>query len=82
MILVAPPPIYKLTEYAEMFEGGAERRFAAARLSGGRREARQSGFVDSGQFIRCSPLDGIHYGPDQHAILGPAMAEAVRMMLE
>jgi lysophospholipase L1-like esterase len=25
MILVAPPPISKLSEYAEMFEGGAEK---------------------------------------------------------
>ena len=39
------------------------------------------GFVDAGQFISCSDLDGIHFEADQHAILGHAMAEAVRIML-
>ena len=81
VVLVAPPPMEKLTEYAEMFVGGAEK---ALRLPGVYRalaERRGIGFVDAGQFIRCSPLDGIHYAPDQHGIFGAAMAEAVRMML-
>ena len=80
--LVAPPPIEKLTEYAEMFEGGAEKGASApGRLPGARRTA-GVGFVDAEQFIRCSPLDGIHYAPDQHAVLAATMAEAARMMLE
>ena len=41
-----------------------------------------AGYGEAGAFIRCSDLDGIHYEPDQHAILGAAMAEAVRMMLD
>ena len=80
-MLVAPPPMEKLTEYAEMFVGGAEK---ALRLPGVYRalaERRGIGFVDAGQFICCSPLDGIHYAPDQHGIFGATMAEAVRMML-
>jgi len=36
---------------------------------------------DSSTRASCSPLDGIHYAPDQHAILGAAMAEAARMLL-
>ena len=39
------------------------------------------GFVDAGTFIACSDLDGIHFEADQHAILGHALAEAVRIML-
>jgi lysophospholipase L1-like esterase len=45
-------------------------------------ERRGIGFVDAGQFIRCSDLDGIHYEADQHAILGATLAEAARMMLD
>ena len=82
MILVAPPPISKLTEYAEMLEGGADKALSLPPLYRAVAERHGAGFVDAGAFISCSPLDGIHYAPDQHAILGAAMAEAVRMMLE
>jgi lysophospholipase L1-like esterase len=82
MILVAPPPIAKLSEYAEMFEGGAAKALRLPPLYRTVAERHGAGFVDAGQFIKCSPLDGIHYAPDQHAILGAAMAEAVRITLE
>jgi lysophospholipase L1-like esterase len=81
ILLVAPPPIARLTGYAEMFEGGAEK----SRLLGERfREiARQEGiaFLDAGAVIRCSDQDGIHYEADQHALLGRAAAEAARKAL-
>jgi lysophospholipase L1-like esterase len=81
ILLVAPPPLATLTAFAEMFEGATEK----SRLIGARyREVAERhgvGFVDAGAFIACSSLDGIHYAPDQHAILGRAIAEAVRMTL-
>ena len=81
ILLVAPPPIAKLTYYAEMFEGGAEK----SRLIGQRfgEIAGQEGvaFLDAGAVIRCSDLDGIHYEADQHALLGRAVAKAVRSAL-
>ncbi len=81
VIVVAPPPIAKLTEYAEMFAGGAAKARELPALYRALAERRGLGFVDAGAFISASPLDGIHYAPDQHAILGRAMAEAVRMTL-
>jgi lysophospholipase L1-like esterase len=81
VILVAPPPIAELTAFAEIFEGATEK---SRRLAARYREVaeRQSvGFVDAGQFIACSDLDGIHFEADQHTVLGHAMAEAVRIML-
>jgi lysophospholipase L1-like esterase len=81
VLLIAPPPLAKLTGYAEMFEGGAEK----SRLIGARyREiARREGvaFLDAGAVIRCSDLDGIHYEAGQHALLGRAAAEAARQAL-
>jgi lysophospholipase L1-like esterase len=81
IILVAPPPLAKLSAFADIFEGATEKsRHLASRY----REVAERlgvGFVDAGQFIACSDLDGIHFEADQHAILGHAMAEAVRMML-
>jgi lysophospholipase L1-like esterase len=81
VILVAPPPVAKLSAFAEMFGGATEKsRNLAARY----REVAERqgvGFVDAGQFIACSDLDGIHFEADQHTVLGHAMAEAVRIMV-
>jgi lysophospholipase L1-like esterase len=81
IILAAPPPVVELTAFADMFEGAREksrelgkRYRAIAKLHG-------IGFIDAGEHIHCSPLDGIHYEADQHAILGRAMAAAVRERL-
>ena len=81
VILVAPPPVARLSSFAEMFGGATEK---SRRLAARYREVaeRQSvGFVDAGQFIACSDLDGIHCQADQHTVLGHAMAEAVRIMV-
>jgi len=80
-ILVAPPPMAKLSGYAEMFAGGAEKALRLPALYHRLAEARGIGFVEAGAFIHTSDADGIHYDPDQHAVLGAAMAEAVRMMV-
>jgi lysophospholipase L1-like esterase len=81
ILVIAPPPIAKLSDYAEMFEGGTEK----SRLLGQRyREvAEREGvaFLDAGQVIRCSDLDGIHYAADQHELLGRAAAKAPRQAL-
>jgi lysophospholipase L1-like esterase len=82
VLLVAPPPVARLTGFADMFRGAeAKSRELAARYAEVA-ERRAIGFVDAGQFVRCSDLDGIHYEADQHALLGRAMAEAVRIVLE
>ncbi|MGA2492848.1 MAG: SGNH/GDSL hydrolase family protein [Roseiarcus sp.] len=81
IILVAPPPLGRLSDFAEMFSGGTEKsKLLAARY---REVAKRNsvGFVDAGELIVCSDRDGIHYEPDQHAILGRAMAAAARMVL-
>ena len=81
VLLVAPPPIAKLTGFADIFrDAGPKSREIAGRYAEVA-QRRGVGFVDAGQFIRCSDLDGIHYEADQHAVLGQAMAEAVRMVL-
>ena len=82
LLLVAPPPISKLTEYAETFEGGAEKALRLPALYRTLAERHGAGFVDAGEFIETSPLDGIHYAADQHSTLGLVLAEAVRLMLD
>lgn len=81
VLLAAPPPVAKLTDFAEAFEGGE----AKSRLLGERyaavAERQKVAFLDAGKHIRCSDRDGIHFEADQHAILGRAMAGAVRAAL-
>jgi lysophospholipase L1-like esterase len=81
MLLVAPPPIARLTAFADMFRGAEPKSREIAARYAEVAERREIGLVDAGQFIRCSDLDGIHYEADQHAILGQAMAEAVKIMM-
>ena len=78
ILLVAPPPIAKLTDYAEMFEGGQEKSVLLGQRYRDVAEREAVAFLDAGQVIRCSDLDGIHYEVDQHELLGRAVAEAVR----
>ena len=82
VILVAPPPVAKLTAFADMFLGAEEKSRALASRYREVAERQGIGFVDAGEFIHASDLDGIHFEADQHAILGRVLAEAARMMLD
>jgi lysophospholipase L1-like esterase len=78
ILLIAPPPLARLTAYAEMFEGGAEKSRLVGRRFGEIASQEGVAFLDAGSVIHCSDLDGIHYDADQHELLGRAAAEAVR----
>ncbi len=81
ILLIAPPPLAKLTVYAEMFEGGTEKSRLLGQRFGEIARQEDVAFLDAGAVIRCSDLDGIHYEADQHALLGRAAAEAARKAL-
>ena len=81
VLLVAPPPIARLTDFAEMFEGAREKSRVLALRYRDVAERQRVGFVDAGEFIACSDIDGIHFEAEAHSILGHAMAEAARMVL-
>jgi lysophospholipase L1-like esterase len=81
IILVAPPPLGRLSEFAEMFAGGTEKSKLLATRYRDVAKRNAVGFVDAGEFVACSDFDGIHFESDQHAILGRAMAAAARMAL-
>jgi len=81
VLLMAPPPLARLTQFAEMFEGAA----AKSRKLGEhyRRVAAERGcaFLDAGSVIVSSDVDGIHFDPPEHAKLGRAVAERVKALL-
>jgi lysophospholipase L1-like esterase len=82
VLLLAPPPVAKLTDFAEMFQGAGPKaeRFSAHY----RRVAQEKGcaFLDAGQVVASSDLDGIHLEADEHRKLGQAVAARVREILE
>jgi lysophospholipase L1-like esterase len=82
ILLMAPPPFSRLSDFAEMFEGGAEksRKFSEhyKRIA----EQFKCHFMDTGQVIVSSDLDGIHFEADQHRKLGQAVAALVREILK
>lgn len=81
VLLIAPPPFAPLTGFSDMFRGSEEKSRQLASFY--REMAQQLGcdFMDAGEVIVSSPVDGIHWEVDQHARLGRAVAEKVRQFL-
>lgn len=81
-LLMAPPPVAKLTEFAEMFEGSEakSRKFSQHY----RLVAEEYGcdFLDTSEIIVSSDLDGIHLEVGEHQKLGKAVVAAVRGIFE
>lgn len=77
VLLVAPPPIVETGCLAGMFAGGAaksrqlapEIRAVAARLD--------VPFLDAGEVVAVSPVDGIHYDAEANPALAAAFAAAI-----
>jgi lysophospholipase L1-like esterase len=82
VLLMAPPPLGRLTEYAEMFEGAKLKSRKLAEHF--RRVADEYGctLLDTSDIIVSSDIDGVHIEVDEHRKLGQAVAAVVRNMLE
>lgn len=81
VLVVCPPPILEAGCLAEIFGGGAEK---SRRLSGFYRavaDRHGAGFLDAGDVIVSSPIDGVHFDATEHAKLGRAVADALRARL-
>lgn len=78
VLLVAPPPIVEVGCLKEMFAGGAAKSQGLARAV--EAAARRVGvpFLDAGQVVAVSPIDGIHYDAEANPALAEAFAAAIR----
>jgi len=81
VLLIAPPPAVELTGFAEMFEDAVEKSGGFARHYC--RVANEKGchYLNAGDHVESSPLDGIHLEVDMHARLGKAVSAKVREIL-
>ncbi|HEY9595908.1 MAG TPA: SGNH/GDSL hydrolase family protein [Spirochaetia bacterium] len=81
VLLVAPPPLAKLSAFAQMFEGGTEKSKSFSALFAQVAAAHGCPFLDAGSVVRSSDLDGIHLDAPEHRKLGEAIAREVRKIL-
>lgn len=79
VLLVAPPPLSILSQFKDEFAGGEEK----SRLFGNlyRKQAEELGcsFLDAGEFVISSKLDGIHWEESGHFRFAQAV---VQILLE
>ena len=81
VLLMCPPPVAKLTNYAEMFEDSVPRSKRLAEHY--QRVAQELGceFLNAGSVMVSSDLDGIHFEAGEHQKLGLAVAKEIRRIL-
>lgn len=80
-LLVAPPPLEKLDVLAGAYEGGTEKSLHLAEHFKTVAENCGSDYLDAGQIVTSSDVDGVHFTEDQLRPLGLAMAAKVREIL-
>ena len=80
VLLMAPPPLAKLSFLGDMFFGGAEKSQRLGAAYRPQAEKYGAAFLDAGTVIRTSDTDGVHFESGEHAKLGKAVAAAVRAM--
>jgi lysophospholipase L1-like esterase len=80
LLLVAPVPVEEVGCLAEMFTGGAAKSRALAGHYGRVAARHGAEFLDAGEVVAVSPVDGIHFDAAAHAALGRAIAAKIRGM--
>ena len=74
-LLICPPPVVEVGPIRHEFWGGAARSSALAPMYQALATARGIGFLDAGAVIAVSPIDGVHFGIEEHAKLATAVQE-------
>lgn len=80
VLLICPPPVQETGVLAMDFWGAAAKSQALPPLYAALAASRGVGFLDAGQVIAVSPVDGVHFDAAAHLTLGAAVAEAVRQL--
>jgi len=77
ILIMAPPPLGKLTEWAETFQGGVEKSKKLASYYESVAASYGCQFFDTSTVIQSSKLDGLHFDPEEHHKLGTAVANII-----
>jgi lysophospholipase L1-like esterase len=80
VLLICPPPVEEVGFLAPEFWGGAAKSRALPPLYAALAASRGVGFLDAGQVIAVSPVDGVHYDEAAHGRLAEAVTGALRVL--
>ncbi|MFW5788816.1 MAG: SGNH/GDSL hydrolase family protein [Spirochaetota bacterium] len=80
VLVLVPGPTERLTRFAEMFSGGAEKSRDLARVFTAMCEERNVPVAKVGDAVRYSQVDGIHLEADAQRALGSFVADQVRAL--
>ncbi len=82
LLIIAPPVSGKMSDFSKQGFGGEEEEIkklpAAQRIVA---ETALCEFMDANDFIKVDSVDGLHPMPEQYKILGEAVAERVKKIL-
>jgi lysophospholipase L1-like esterase len=81
VLLMAPPPVAKLSHFAEMFEGSESKSLLLGKHYRTVAAEYNVAFLDTATVIRSSDIDGIHFEAEEHAKLGRAVAHEVLALI-
>lgn len=81
VLLLAPPPVAKLTDFDAMFEGAGPKSHLLAQTYRQVAEEYECAFFDTAEVIVSSDIDGIHLELSEHRKLGKAVATLVEQLL-
>jgi lysophospholipase L1-like esterase len=77
VLLICPPPILEVGCLAGMFAGGAAKSRALAGEVKAAAKRAGVAFLDAGQVVKVSPIDGIHYDAEANPVLAGAIAAVI-----
>lgn len=81
LLVLVPPPLARLTEFAGMFEDASEKSKHLSEQYQRMALEQHCQLLDTSQVIRSSDIDGIHLEAGDHKKLGQAVAGRLRLML-
>lgn len=73
-LIICPPKLEEVGIFAPQFVGGAVKSAALSPLYRQLADIWNAEFIDAGDHISASPVDGIHYDAATHAVLGAVVA--------
>ena len=81
ILLICPPPVVEVGPISAEFWGGADRARALPAKYQSLAQARGVAFLDAGNVIAVSPVDGVHFDETAHRELGTAIRAKLETVL-
>lgn len=82
ILLLAPPPVGRLTFFSDVFEGAEKKSRELGEQFQRIAEAYNCLFLDTAEIIQSSDIDGIHLEEEEHCKLGQEVARIIHSFFE